>query len=52
MGMQATGESLVAPLTFPVLNMLVNTAFPITYDRVQQVIDDAEVKSHLGLGQA
>ena len=36
-------------MTFPVLNMFVNTAFSITDDRVQQVIDDAEVIA-LGIG--
>jgi len=30
-------------MTFPVLNVFVYTAFPVTYDRVQQVIDDPEV---------
>ena len=36
-------------MTFPVLNMFVNTAFPITDDRVQKVIDDGEVIT-LGIG--
>lgn len=40
---KATGEALVAPLTFPILNMFVATAFSIADNGVQQVIDDAEV---------
>ena len=47
--MQSTGEALFAPLAFPVLNMFVNTTFPITDDCVQQMIDDAEVIT-LGIG--
>ncbi|MBU0512335.1 MAG: hypothetical protein KKD28_10285 [Chloroflexi bacterium] len=39
----------MAPLTFPILSVFVYTAFPVTYDRVQQVIDDAEVIT-LGIG--
>jgi len=46
---KATGEPLVTPLAFPVLNVFVNTTFPITDDRVQQVIDDTEVIT-LGIG--
>ena len=47
--MKATGEALFTPLAFPVLNVFVYTAFPVTYDRVQQVIDDPEVIT-LGIG--
>jgi hypothetical protein len=41
--MQSTGEPFITPLAFPVLNVVVNTAFTITDDSVQQVIDDPEI---------
>ena len=41
--MQTTGEALVTPLTFPILDVFVDTAFSITDNGVQQVINDAEV---------
>ena len=47
--MQSTGEALVTPLAFPVLNVVVNTASTITDDCMQQVIDDAKVIT-LGIG--
>jgi hypothetical protein len=40
---KATGEAFVTPLTFPILNIFVYTAFSITDDGVQHVIVDAEV---------
>ena len=55
---QATGEALVTPLAFPILNVVVNTAFPIpaallgdpiTNNCVKQVISDAEIIT-LGVG--
>ena len=36
-------------MAFPVLNVFVNTTFPITNDCVQQMVDDAEVIT-LGIG--
>jgi len=50
---KATGEARFTPLAFPVLNVFVNTTFSITNDRVQQVIDDAEVLTPgIGTGMA
>jgi hypothetical protein len=46
---KTTGEARFTPLAFPVLNMFVNTAFPITYDCMQQVIADTEAIT-LGIG--
>jgi hypothetical protein len=40
---KATGEAFVTPLTFPILDVFVDTAFSITDNGVQQVIDDTEV---------
>ncbi len=46
---QATGETLVAPLTFPVLNVFVDTAFSIPNKCVNALIGDPEVLA-LGIG--
>ena len=46
---KTTGEALFAPLTFPILNVFVNTAFPITNNRMHQAINDAKVIT-LGIG--
>jgi len=40
---KATGEAFVTPLTLPILNVFVDTAFSIADNGVQQVIDNAEV---------
>ena len=41
--MQATGETLVAPLTFPILNVFSDTPFSIADERVNAMIGDAEI---------
>ena len=46
---QATGETLVAPLAFPVLDVFVDTAFSIADERVNALIGDPEVFT-LGIG--
>ena len=46
---KATGEALVTPLTFPILNIFMYTAFSIANNGVQQVIDDTEVNAQ-GIG--
>ena len=43
MGVQATGETFVTPLAFPVLDVFANTPFSVTDMGVQPVIGDAEV---------
>ena len=40
---QATGETLVTPLTFPILDVFVDTAFSIANERVNALIGDPEV---------
>jgi len=40
---QATGETLVAPLAFPILDVFVDTAFSIANERVNALIGDPEV---------
>ncbi len=47
--MQATGETLVAPLAFPVLDVLLFTAFSIANERVNAMIGDLEVIT-IGIG--
>ena len=40
---KATGEALVTPLAFPILNVFVNTAFSITNNGMQPVINDPKI---------
>ena len=47
--MQATGETLVTPLTFPVLDVFLFTAFSIPDQCVDAMIGDAKVDA-LGIG--
>ncbi len=46
---QATGETLVAPLTFPILNVFADTAFSIANERVNAMIGDPEIVT-FGIG--
>ncbi len=47
--MQATGETLVAPLAFPILDVFADTPFSIANERVNALIGDPEVFT-LGIG--
>ncbi len=47
--MQATGETLVAPLTFPILDVFADTPFSIPNKCVNALISDPEVLA-LGIG--
>ena len=40
---QATGETLVAPLAFPILNVFADATFSIADERVNAMIGDAEI---------
>jgi len=46
---QATGETFVAPLTFPILDVFADTAFSIADKRVNALIGDAEIFT-IGIG--
>ena len=47
--MKPTGETLVAPLTFPVLDVFADTTFSIADERVNALIGDPEIFTH-GIG--
>jgi hypothetical protein len=50
---KAAGEALVAPLAFPILNVIMDTTFSIADNGVQAVICDTEViAQRIGAGEA